>query len=43
MREFKIRVDGKEYLVEVEEVGAGTSPASIPVAKVEPKSSSRVS
>ncbi|HPK87223.1 MAG TPA: acetyl-CoA carboxylase biotin carboxyl carrier protein subunit [Atribacterota bacterium] len=38
MKQFKIKVDGKEYLVEVEEVGAvESSPAAPVIAKVEPK------
>ena len=38
MKQFKIKVNGKEYLVEVEEVGTGiTTPAAAPVVKTEAK------
>jgi biotin carboxyl carrier protein len=38
MKQFKVRVNGKEYLVEVEEIDAtNIPPAAIPVVKTEPK------
>ncbi len=38
MKQFKIKVNGKEYLVEVEEIGTGNTPqAAAPVVKAEPK------
>ncbi|MDD3657104.1 MAG: biotin/lipoyl-binding protein [Atribacterota bacterium] len=38
MKQFKIKVNGKEYLVEVEEISSGnTFPSITPVTKVEPK------
>lgn len=40
MKQFKIKVDGKEYLVEVEEIGAGVSSPTTPIiSKTEPKES----
>ncbi len=38
MKQFKIKVNGREYLVEVEEIGTGNTPTTIaPVSKAEIK------
>jgi biotin carboxyl carrier protein len=38
MKQFKIKVNGKEYMVEVEEIGTGNTPQVVtPVVKTEPK------
>ncbi len=37
MKQFKIKVEGKEYLVEVEEIGTTASPTITPVGKMEVK------
>ncbi|MGT2750009.1 acetyl-CoA carboxylase biotin carboxyl carrier protein subunit [Streptococcus orisasini] len=36
LRKFKISVDGKEYLVEMEEIGGTPAPAAAPTAPVAP-------
>ncbi|MGT2832162.1 acetyl-CoA carboxylase biotin carboxyl carrier protein subunit [Streptococcus halotolerans] len=36
LRKFKISVDGKEYLVEMEEIGATPAPATVPSAPEQP-------